>query len=380
MAYYPPNGSYAEVIMDENVYLDYPYSADTSKTTIQDLMGINASVGALSLILPDATDTGPGFSIAFSNIGANAVSIKLNDSTTELVNLAVGASLAVTLSDSTTANGTWLILPLGNGVPAISNFTIDSPNDSISVTNGTVTNPSGTVSLDVSNLINKLNVLSTSTAGVVIYNNEETDPWYITLIAGGNNLNVSNGDGAIIGNPIAINLDANIEVDSVIAGNVRTVTNQISNVNDSEDLIINTSGNSYLVLNGVRIDTEGNITNIGSLSATTAFVAPNIAKAWCRFTNTSGTIVLTAAYNVANVTYDSLNYQYTINFITPIGSTEYGVNISCANNNSTPPLQTRVGYDVIRTEENVTIVLADLSGEMLSDFPEGVTVSVYSLT
>ena len=79
MAYYPPNGSYAEVIMDENVYLDYPYSADTSKTTIQDLMGIKANVGALSLILPDATETGPGFSIAFSNIGFNAVSIKLYD-------------------------------------------------------------------------------------------------------------------------------------------------------------------------------------------------------------------------------------------------------------------------------------------------------------
>ena len=120
MAYYPPNGSYAEVIMDENVYLDYPYSADTSKTTIQDLMGINANVGALSLILPNATEIGPGFSIAFSNIGFNAVSIKLNDGVTELVNLAVGASLAITLSDSTTANGTWLILPLGNGVPAIS--------------------------------------------------------------------------------------------------------------------------------------------------------------------------------------------------------------------------------------------------------------------
>lgn len=380
MAYYPPNGSYAEVIMDENVYLDYPYSADTSKTTIQDLMGINANVGALSLILPDATETGPGFSIAFSNIGFNAVSIKLNDGVTELVNLAVGASLAITLSNSTTANGTWLILPLGNGVPAISTFTVDSPNNSINVTNGTVITPSGTVSLDVSNLLNKINDLASLTQGLVVINNSEIDPWYITLLAGDGNITVTNGDGASFGDPIVINLNDNIDIDGILAGNVSITNNQITNTANNTDLNISSTGTSYVILNGVKIDNDGNISNITSLSASTSFIGPNIAKAWCRFTNTSGTIVLTASYNVTDVTYDSLNYQYIINFTAPMGSTEYGVIISCANNNSTPPLGTRVGYDVVRTEDHVNIVLVDLSGEVLSDFPEGVTVTIYSLT
>lgn len=380
MAYYPPNGSYAEVIMDENVYLDYPYSADTSKTTIQDLMGINANVGALSLILPDATETGPGFSIAFSNIGFNAVSIKLNNGVTELVNLAVGASLAITLSDSTTANGTWLILPLGNGVPAISTFTVNSPNNSINVTNGTVVNPSGTISLDVSNLLNKINNLGSLTQGLVVINNGEIDPWYITLLAGDGNITVTNGDGASFGDPIVINLNNNIDIDSVVAGNINITNNQIANTANGSDLNISSTGTSYIILNGVKIDNDGNISNIASLSASTSFIGPNIAKAWCRFTNTSGTIVLTASYNVTDITYDSLNYQYTINFTNPMGTTEYGVTISCANNNSTPPLGTRVGYDVVRTEDHVNIVLVDLSGEVLSDFPEGVTVTIYSLT
>jgi len=380
MAYYPPNGSYAEVIMDENVYLDYPYSADTSKTTIQDLMGINATVGALSLILPDATETGPGFSIAFSNIGFNAVSIKLNDGVTELVNLAVGASLAITLSDSTTVNGTWLILPLGNGVPAISTFTVNSPNSSINVTNGTVVNPSGTVSLDVSDLLNKINDLGSLTQGLVVINNGEIDPWYITLLAGDGNITVTNGDGSSFGDPIVINLNNNIDIDGILAGNVSITNNQITNTANNTDLNISSTGTSYVILNGVKIDNDGNISNITSLSASTSFIGPNIAKAWCRFTNTSGTIVLTASYNVTDVTYDSLNYQYIINFTAPMGSTEYGVIISCANNNSTPPLGTRVGYDVVRTEDHVNIVLVDLSGEVLSDFPEGVTVIIYSLT
>lgn len=381
MAYYPPNGSYAQVDMATNVYLDYPYSADTSKTTVQDLMGINATVAALSLILPDATETGPGFSIAFSNIGANAVSIKLNDATTQLVNLAVGASLAITLSDSTTANGTWLILPLGNGVPAISTFTVNSPNSSINVTNGTVITPSGTVSLDVSNVINKVNVLATAAeTGIVIYNNTDPDLWYINLVAGYGNINVTNGNGSDFANPIGINLDENIEITSAKVGNINIATNQITNTANNEDLVIGSTGTSYTIINGVKIDTNGNISNIASLSALTAFIGPNIPKAWCRFTNTSGTIVVTAAYNVSGVVYDSLNHQYTISFTAAMGSTEYGVNISCANNNSSPPLQTRVGYDVVRTTESVAIVLADLSGEILPDFPEGVTVTIYSLT
>lgn len=380
MAYYPPNGSYAEIIMNENVYLDYPYSADVSKTTIQDLMGINANLAALSLILPDATETGPGFSIAFINIGVNAVSIKLNDELTELVSLDVGASLAITLSDSTTANGVWLILPLGNGVPAISTFTVDSPNNSINITNGTVVNPSGTVSIDVPSLINKINELGSLTQGLVVINNGETDPWYITLLAGDGNITVTNGDGSSFGDPIVINLNNTIDIDSVIAGNVNISNDQITNTSNNSDLIISTTGTSNIILNGVRIDNNGNITSVNSLSATTSFISPNIAKAWCRFTNTSGTIVLTSSYNVTDITYDSLSFQYTINFTTPMGSTEYGVFISCANNNSTPPLQTRVGYDVVKTEDYVNIVLADLSGEMLSDFPEGVSVLIYSLT
>lgn len=377
MAYYPPNGSYAQVTMTTNVYLDYPYSADTSKTTVQDLMGINASVAALSLILPDATETGPGFSIAFSNIGANAVSIKLNDGTTQLVNLAVGASLAITLSDSTTANGVWLILPLGNGVPGITTFTVNSPNSTINVTNGTVTNPSGTVSIDVSDKINKINELTTS-VGVVAYNGLETDPWSTTVVAGGPGINVSNGDLTVTGDPIAINLDDNIEVDGVTAGNINIVTNQITNTSNNEDLIIGSTGTSYTIINGVKIDTSGNISNIASLSALTAFIGPNIPKAWCRFTNTSGTIVLTTSYNVSGVTYD--NNQYKISFTSPMGSTEYGVQISCSNNDSNAPLQTRVGYDIIRTTGYVVIVLADISGEILTNFPEGVTVNIYSLT
>lgn len=62
-----------------------------------------------------------------------------------------------------------------------------------------------------------------------------------------------------------------------------------------------------------------------------------------------------------------------------MGNTNYGVFISCANNNSTPPLPPRIGYDVVKQLNSVTIVLTDSAGEMLADIPEGVSVMIFSV-
>ena len=62
-----------------------------------------------------------------------------------------------------------------------------------------------------------------------------------------------------------------------------------------------------------------------------------------------------------------------------MGNENYVVFITCSNNNSTPPLQTRIGYDVVRQQGSVVIVLSDASGEILEDIPEGVSVAIFSL-
>lgn len=67
-----------------------------------------------------------------------------------------------------------------------------------------------------------------------------------------------------------------------------------------------------------------------------------------------------------------------ITFTRPMGNLNYRVFIGCANNNSTPPLAPRIGYDIVRQLNSVTIVLTDSSGEMLSDIPEGVSVMIFS--
>ena len=63
-----------------------------------------------------------------------------------------------------------------------------------------------------------------------------------------------------------------------------------------------------------------------------------------------------------------------------MGNTNYGVEISCSNSGTPPNLGVRIGYDVSRSTGSVSIVITDGSGEYLPDAPDGITVSIMSLT
>jgi hypothetical protein len=379
MAYYPPNGSAKELIMDADVQLDYPYSSSTSNFIVADIIEVTAGVDNLKIILPDATESGPGFTITFNNIGLDAVSIVLFDGVTELTSLTAGSIITVYISNSTTSNGVWRVLAPAGGSNGINNLVIDSTNNSIEISGSPVSNPGGTVDLTLPPIIATITDLTGFVPGIVLINPTNSNPWSIGIMAGDRNITVENGDGADSGVPIIIKLDNNIAISEVTAGNIVINNNTISNTDLNGTVNINSNGTtSNVALNGVLIDPNRNISNINSISVTGTFNSPNTAKAWCRFTNTTGSIVMTASYNVSGVVLDTNNNQYTISFTNPLSVTEYGVLITCANNNSTSPLQTRVGYDIIKTVNHVVIVLADLSGEMLADLPEGVTVVIYS--
>lgn len=379
MAYYPPNGSAKELIMDADVQLDYPYSANTSNFIVADIIEVLAAEANLKIILPDATESGPGFTITFNNIGVDSVNVVLFDGTTALTTLAAGNIKTVYISDSTTSNGVWRVLGPAGGSNGINNLAITSTDSSITVTGSPVTNPGGTVNLTLPTLIKKITNLSSFVPGIVLISPSASEPWSIGIMAGDTNITVENGDGADVGAPIVVKLDNNIAISEITAGNIIINNNTISNTNTNGTVNLNSNGlTSNINLNGVLVDKNRNITNINNIAITGTFTAPGISKAWCRFTNTTGTIVMTANYNVSGVTLDSINKQYTINFINSLLTTEYVVEITCANNNSTSPLQTRIGYDIIRTVNHVVIVLADVSGEMLADLPEGVSVIIYS--
>lgn len=379
MAYYPPNGSAKELIMDADVQLDYPYSSSTSNFIVADIIEVLAAESNLKIILPDATESGPGFTITFNNIGVDPVNVVLFDKTTSLTTLAPADIKTVYISDSTTSNGVWRVLAPAGGSNGINNLAVTSSDSSITVLGSPLTNPGGTINLKLPTVIGKITDLTSFIPGIVLINQGETNPWSIGILAGGANITVENGDGSDVGAPIIVKLDNNINVSEVTSGNIVINNNTISNSDVNGTVNLTSNGTTSNVnINGVQVDKNRNITNINSISITGIFSSPNTAKAWCRFTNTTGSIVMTANYNVSGVVLDTNNNQYTISFTTPLTTTEYAVGITCANNNSTSPLQTRIGYDIIKTVNHVVIVLADVSGEMLADLPEGVSVTIYS--
>jgi hypothetical protein len=377
MAFYPPSGTCQELTMTTNVQLDYPYSSNVNNVTVTDMIDVSATIVNLSVFLPNSTLTNPGFSITFNNVGLNAFNVVLNDTITTLLTINAGQVITIYLYGNTNPNGLWRIIPFGGGVNGISNLNITSDDDSIVVLNGQITPPSGAVDISLPAIVSTIQALGNYIPGLVVINQANELPWGVVSLNNGTNIVIANPNGEM-GDPV-IDLNENINIAQAIIGNIIIANDLISNIDENSVLSITSNGSASVInLNSVIIDISGSLT-VNNLSVEGSFSSPNVAKAWCRFTNTSGLINLTSGFNVSNVTYDNTNNQYTIIFTNQMGNENYVVFITCSNNNSTPPLQTRIGYDVVRQQGSVVIVLTDASGEILQDIPEGVSVIIFSL-
>ena len=377
MAFYPPSGTCQELTMTTNVQLDYPYSSNVNNVTVTDMIDVSATIVNLSVFLPNSTLTNPGFSITFNNVGLNAFNVVLNDTITTLLTINAGQVITIYLYGNTNPNGLWRIIPFGGGVNAISNLDVTSDDNSIVVLNGQITPPGGVVDISLPAIVSTIQALGNYIPGLVVINQANELPWGVVSLNNGTNIVIANPNGEM-GDPV-IDLNENINIAQAIIGNIIITNDLISNIDENSVLSITSNGSASVInLNSVIIDISGSLT-VNNLSVEGSFSSPNVAKAWCRFTNTSGLINLTSGFNVSNVTYDNTNNQYTIIFTNQMGNENYVVFITCSNNNSTPPLQTRIGYDVVRQQGSVVIVLTDASGEILQDIPEGVSVIIFSL-
>jgi hypothetical protein len=377
MAFYPPQGSCQELTLTANVQLDYPYSANISNLTVTDMIDVSATIPNLNIFLPNSTLTGPGFSVTFNNVGTNSFNVVLNDRTTVLTAVAQGDVLTIYLYNNSTVNGNWRVIPFGSGVNAISTLNLASSDGSVIVTNGAISPPGGNINIGLPVIVSKTQTLTGTGPGIVTMNPSNNSPWGVTTLNNGSNITITNPD-ASAGSP-TISLNDNVSIAQLTSGNIIINNDLITNTDTNALLnIISNGTTSHLNLNSVLIDVSGNVT-LNNLTTEGTFKSDNTAKSWCRFTNTSGVISVVSNYNVSGVTYNTTTKQYTVTFSIPMTNTNYCVFINCANNNSTPPLLTRIGYDVLKQLGSVSIVLTDASGEILPDIPEGVSVMIFSL-
>lgn len=376
MTFFYPKTNGRLLVMTENVTLDYPNSADVTNTSVRDITDIQATVDNLKIFLPDATNTIEYITLSFNNVGSKDVDLFLHDQLTIQDTIAVGEFKTYYMYDNITSNGIWREVPAVSGFNGISTLNLNSSDSSINIIDGNVTNPGGTVDFKLNPINATISALANVAPGIVVIDPLAPSPWSVRSIVGDDNIDIFNANGKD-GNP-TISLVDDISAVTAAIGGV-DIYNEVVTTNQSDiplNLVSN-GANSHINLNGITISASSNISGIVDLSIEGQFSAPNVAKATCRFTNTTGTIALEKAFNVSSVTFNPTNFEYTINFENPMSDLNYIVAVH-PSNISQIPMQVRDGNDVIRQLGSATIVLYDAGGEMLADIQEGVGVVIYS--
>mgnify|MGYP000275875373 CR=1 FL=1 len=131
----------------------------------------------------------------------------------------------------------------------------------------------------------------------------------------------------------------------------------------------------------LRVDSSGNLCVGGTTqnTSTRPVFASNTAKAWVRFTGSSGTIA--SSYNVSSVTRNSTGY-YTINFTTALANTNYA---AVANSSASSSVQNNtftfynITGQVVATPTTSAFAVSVANGGSLTGIdPTYCSVSVFS--
>ncbi len=356
--------SYQLINLTEDITLSWP-SSFSGGPVILDINDIDSDQDDWKVILPDATLIQAGQNFVLNNVSGFSVDITANDGSTIFDSLLSGEVVELYLISNSTANGTWRIIPFGGGASSITQFTAQSSDSSIVIANGTVTPPTGVIDFKLTPSMFNLNEIN-STNFVVVTGVGPLTFATVELI-GGENIIVSNGDG-ILGNPI---IDLNPVVSSLTSLEVGDMTlsgEVITNNTVNGNLQISTNGTGKIQMNGVEIDSSGN------LSGVTNLVSPS---AYGFFTDTitgmSNTIVVLDQVNIASVTGSAGTYVAT--FVTAQPTLNYGVIMSLGTTGGDLPFISNA-YVTVRELTAITIVVTDASGELVLSVPNGISFMI----
>lgn len=377
MSFLPSNSTYQKIELTADITLYWPFYTPTGSLTITDIMDVSADQDGWKIVLPDATLSDTGRNFILNNISIHSFKVVLQDGISELADITGGEVKFINLTDNTTKNGVWSVLPFGAGQNAITQVMLESSDSSITITGGSIIPPGGTIDFALPESLSNLNNVSTQGFPVI----KTTDPLTfgtVELVAG-ENINITN-PGGITGEPV-INLTSvvsdlsSLEVgDITLSGSI--ITSNI--VNGNIDMV--TNGTGKLNFNGVTIDANNNIANVNNLTVNGTFVNPYLPVAWCVFTDSitgdDNTIVMEKGENVTSIT--GSGGSYVINFTTPMASINYAVFITVASDGGALPPPIYHGMWTVRDANSLTIAILDASGEYVASIPYGVSVMVMS--
>lgn len=359
--------SYQLINLISNITLNWPFSF-SGAPFILDINDVNPDQNGRTITLPNALLATAGQNFIFNNVSGFSFEILANDSSTIITTIITGEIVQLYLTNVSTANGTWRVIPYGSGTSAITQFTAESTDSSIDIANGTVTPPTGVIDFKLPTSIYNLNNIVDT--GFIVVDSLSPLTFKTVTFLSDSNLVITDPDG-IAGDPVfnlsttTIGPVASINVgDMVITGEV------ITNTTNGGNIQLSSSGSGEVQLNGVRIDANGNIFGINN------FVAP---KAFAVFTDTitgmTNTIVVEESTNIVSVTGSA--GSYVITFTTPMSSANYAVMITMGTTEGNLPFIS-TGYFLLRETTSVTITVTDASGQLVLSAPNGISVMIMS--
>ena len=365
MAILPSDSSYQKISLISNITLYWPFFTPAAGKSMTDIMDIEPGQNGWSITLPDASLAANGTNFLVNNTSIYSFKLLKNDGITELTTIAAGEVKFINLTDNTTTNGTWSVIPFGGGQAAITTVTAQSSDNSINITNGNLIPPGGVIDFALPASLTNFNNIGT--VGFPVIKTAAPLTFGTVDLVAGENITIANPDGAS-GEPV-INLNnvvtglSSLEVgDVTISGSI--ITSNI--VNGNIDMV--TNGTGKLNFNGVTVDINNNIANVNDLTVNGKFSNPLMPSAWCVFTDTitggSNTIVLEKGENIVSVT--GSGGSYVINFTNPMDSINYAVFISAASDGGALPPPIYHTMWTVRNTNSLTIAILDASGEYVA--------------
>lgn len=349
-----------------------------SGTIAYDLNNVTPTAGGFKISLPNATGAQPGQTLTFNNISAYSFQLVAFDGTTVIKTVDAGELTTIFLGDTSTTNGTWYIYPASVGTAAITTVTAQSSNGSVTITGSPLSSPGGTLNFTLPTSLTNLNALATT--GVVVAKTTAPLTWGVAELIGGENIVITNGTG-ISDDPI-INVNETLtNLSSVQVGTLTIATSLIATNVTNGSVDLSSAGTGKVNMNGVGIDTSGNITGVNNLTITGTFNNALTPKAFITFTDvisgSSNVITLQDKSGFSTVTGSHGSYTATFSATRP--NTNYAVVFGIGTAGGSPATM-RVAYWLVKGLTTLTFTVVDASGELVTSIPEGMSIMIMATT
>lgn len=290
----PATVSYIALSLTGNVQLNWPTQFIDTGDVAAEIIDISVNNNGYNVFLPNATEGSVGQTIIFVNTSGVSHTFNIVDfNSGNIATLSTGQSIILYLTDNSTSQGSWRLIPFGGGFSGVTSVSAAALTGGITIGGSPITT-AGTLTFSLGAPLVSLSALGTT--GILVQSVVGTV--ISRALVGGLNIDITNPDG-VSGNPVINLSDTLTGMSSITVGNINLTNNVISTTTPNTDLKIIPNGTGSILLGqGLTpptVSSTGNISNIVNLTVTTQADIAKVRTSTNVITSTDGTGNLTIA-------------------------------------------------------------------------------------